>query len=246
MDKLIDLVLLNDINLRNLFCKQEILTQNIKYYSDNQLSDMYDHNFYYVNNIDLDSLNYIENRSKDTNFIKIVTDKDNLLLDKYEHGEIIVMCKENYNEFSFVENNKLTFKNLKCDDILNDILDIELRHYGKQYGESFTKRKLYRYYDVIKNNSDLNMFGAYIDNKLVGYCYAYMNSGVVAIDDLLVDEQYRNQRIASTLIKYICNLYKVPMYLHADNDDTPKYLYEKLGFVVLDQKHEYFRIKNEI
>jgi len=245
MENLNKQILLNDASLRDLFCKSEEISKDITYYHDDDLTDMYDHNFYVVKQIEKEHLDIIEEHSKDKKHIKIISDNETSL-DNYEHGHIITMCKQDYDDFHFEENKNLVFKDLKNNDIFNDILNIEIKHYGKSYGESFTTRKLYRFSYAIKANDNLNMIGAYLDNKLVGYCYAYANNGVVAIDDLLVDEEYRNLRIASTLIKHICNLYKSPMYLHADFDDTPKFLYKKLGFVVVDYQYEYLRIKNGI
>ena len=49
----------------------------------------------------------------------------------------------------------------------------------------------------------MDYHGAYLENKLVGYCYTYSTNGCTCMDGLNVDMDYRHQYIATTLIKGI-------------------------------------------
>ena len=73
----------------------------------------------------------------------------------------------------------------------------ELKYYGPLYGDDFT----------VRNNRNLReqltYLGAYLGGKLVGDCYIFASDGYVCMDGLLVDEDFRHQYIAMTLMKHI-------------------------------------------
>ena len=115
-----------------------------------------------------------------------------------------------------------------------DIIAIELKHFGQMYGEDFTVRNADELFEF------LDFRGAYIDGKLVGPYYFYSSNGFTCIDGLIVDEDYRNRYVATTLLKHAVNEAAGDVvFLHADEDDTPKEMYEKLGFREVDRLYEY-------
>ena len=67
----------------------------------------------------------------------------------------------------------------------------------------------------------LNYFTTYINGELVGDHYSYYYN-VLAIDGLLVNEEFRHKGIATSKLEYVVLYYKCPIYLHADNDETTK------------------------
>lgn len=88
----------------------------------------------------------------------------------------------------------------------------------------------------------LAYLGAYLGGKLVGDCYIFASDGYVCMDGLLVDEDFRHQYIAMTLMKHIAEKAQERgeiLYLHADSEDTPKELYAKMGFQAVDKLYEY-------
>ena len=104
------------------------------------------------------------------------------------------------------------------------------------YGNDFT----------VRNNRNLRekltYLGAYLGGKLVGDCYIFASDGYVCMDGLLVDEDFRHQYIAMTLMKHIAEKAQERgeiLYLHADSEDTPKELYAKMGFQAVDKLYEY-------
>ncbi|MCC2182664.1 GNAT family N-acetyltransferase [Faecalibacterium longum] len=112
----------------------------------------------------------------------------------------------------------------------------ELKYYGPLYGEDFT----------VRNNrhlrEKLTYLGAYLGGKLAGDCYIFASDGYVCMDSLLIDEAFRHQYIATTLVKHIAEKAQERgeiLYLHADSEDTPKELYAKMGFQAVDKLYEY-------
>ena len=251
-DRLIDDVLENEQSLIDLFSFCTLLDEN-KYalrYSDDLLKDMYDHNFTsVVGRVDealLYKINEYKN-SRNESHTKITSlSKEEFLLEKgFEEGLLLTMVKEDFASWPKEIDSNLIFKNQKENDIENDVLKLELFEYGNVYGEDFTSRKISRYMTKAKEKDNgLNYFAAYINGELVGYLYSYYNHNVVAIDGLLVKKEFRHKGIATSLLEYVALYYKCPIYLHADNDETPKEMYEKLGFVTIEKTYEYLLLDN--
>ena len=120
--------------------------------------------------------------------------------------------------------------------------------YQKERGDTFLKLEGYEPLAdfTVRNNRNLRekltYLGAYLGGKLVGDCYFFASDGYVCMDGLLVDEDFRHQYIAMTLMKHIAEKAQERgeiLYLHADSEDTPKELYAKMGFQAVDKLYEY-------
>ena len=228
----------------NLFLKEEKINDNIIRYFDDNLSDMYDHNFFEVkdsfNNEVLNNLiNYQINNN--SNFIKIVSNKELVLDNTFDFDIILSLIKDD--EFITKENKLLSFSNIKDSSIYaKNIFNIEKRYYGKRFGYDFCTNKMNRYLEkALNKNTKLNYYVALINNEVIGYCYSFFSNNIVMIDDLLVIKKYRNSYVASNLIEYIYDTYKCPLLLHASDFDTPKNMYFKLGFKEVHKEYEYFK-----
>ena len=111
---------------------------------------------------------------------------------------------------------------------------LEVRHYGPVYGEDFTRCNLRRLFGA------LTYHGAYLDGRLAGMCYTFEHEGCVCLDGLLTDETCRGQGVATTLLRRLAKQNEGKLlFLHADADDTPRRMYEKLGFCETDKLYEY-------
>ena len=117
---------------------------------------------------------------------------------------------------------------------LSEAMALEVKHYGAVYGEDFTRRNLRRLC------GKLYYHGAYLGGALAGMCYTFEYGGCVCLDGLLTDEAYRGQYVATTLLRDLAQRNEGKLlFLHADADDTPRQMYEKLGFRVTDTLYEY-------
>ena len=115
-----------------------------------------------------------------------------------------------------------------------DIMEIERKHFGPVYGEDFTLRNADHLYEY------MDFRGAYLGEKLVGSYYFYSTDGYTCVDGLIVDADYRGRYIATTLLKHaVREAAGNVVFLHADKDDTPKEMYEKMGFREVDRLYEY-------
>ena len=63
---------------------------------------------------------------------------------------------------------------------------------------------------------------------------------MTCIDGLLVGNEYRNQYVATSLMAHIRETYPdAQLMLHAELDDSPKDMYLKMGFEIVDKLYEY-------
>ena len=128
---------------------------------------------------------------------------------------------------------------IQFDSIEDDILNIYLKNYQEDYGETFIKQFVSTFCQKAKNDHRLHYLGAYLNNEICGYCYYFDDGNYKVIDGLTVNQEVRHQYIASSLISYIIKTSNSIIYLHADDDDTPKIMYEKMGFKPIDVLYEY-------
>lgn len=113
---------------------------------------------------------------------------------------------------------------------------LEVRAFGDLWGEDFCRRNIRRLYDK------LDYHGAYLGDTLAGACYSFRFDGCTCIDGLVVDAAFRKQYVATTLLQAVAAAHQnETVFLHADAQDTPKTMYEKLGFRVTDRLYEYLR-----
>ena len=243
-------VLKNEYDFNALFTTKQVADTYIRFFDD-KLPDMYDHNFTEVfNDLSPEDFSKIKTISEERkeNHIKIVSFNRLKVLSilGYEHSVILTMAADTIQPKPLKIPN-ITYKNLKdSPELINDFLKLISKYDAPLYGADFVAREMYRYFLVAKEENGFNYFGCYQDNKLIAVCYGFNSNGVTGLDGLLVDESYRHKNIASNLVKYIQQYYQnCPIYLHTDDEDTPKYLYQNIGFKTLYQKHVYLLLKNK-
>ena len=215
-----------------LFSVRRSFSEHLKRWEDNELPDKYDHNCF----------EYSAQPSRE--------EFERALAFQRERGDTFIKLEGDFpleNDFGLTQGITLTMQLAGSADgwVVNDeieikeprykdLKEIELKHFGPVYGENFTVRNMDHMYEY------LDYRGAYIGEKLVGAYYFYSADGFTCVDGLIVDEDYRHRHIAVTLLKHaVSEAAGNVVFLHADEDDTPKKLYEKLGFQAVDRLYEY-------
>lgn len=221
-----------------LFSKPKPFSPHLTKWEDNTLPDKYDHNsFVYCGQPSEEewqrALQY--QRDRGDSFIKLEGDEPLSHSFGLEQGICLTMA------FSGSPSNWKTNKNLIFKKpTIKELETIEIKHYGESYGVDFCRRNIQRLY------GKLHYIGAYFDEKPVGIVYYYAENGYACFDGLLVDRDYRQQAIGTSLIAEIAR--RVPehvLILHADADDTPKEMYEKMGFQEVARQYEYLGMEIE-
>lgn len=224
------------------FAKKFKFSKNLIKYQDDVIFDMHDHNYFYIkSDVSIDAIRKAIDYQKDNkrDYIKLYSNKklkkpivEELRLE--DNTYISMLYKGNINKLK--TNDKVVIKDIK----LKDLNEIELKHYEKDYGRAFILKKNKAYLKKCKETDNLKYYGAYINDKIVGACYAYTYKGITCFDGLIVDNRRRRRHIASTLIKHIIENSERTM-LHADLDGQPYKMYLKMGFKVVAKNYEYFR-----
>ena len=215
-----------------LFSVRRSFSEHLKRWEDNELPDKYDHNcFVYSAQPTREefekALDY--QRERGDSFIKLEGDfplKDDFGLSP---GVTLTMQLSGSTD-DWILNDEVEIRKPRY----KDIIEIERKHFGPVYGEDFSVRNADHLFEY------LDFRGAYTGEKLVGAYYFSSSYGYTCVDGLIVDEDYRNRHIATTLLKHaVDEAAGNVVFLHADAVDTPRTMYEKLGFRVVDRRYEY-------
>ena len=224
--------------MARMFSISRPFSDHLTKWEDDALPDKYDHNcFEYSAQPSADEFQraLAYQRKKKANFIKL--EGDFALTDMFglDAGVTLTMVLQE-TRTAWKINDALQFHTPS----FSDLEALEVKHYGPVYGEDFSHRNIRRL------NEKLDYIGAYTDNRLAGACYIFRtkpsrsHNHLTCIDGILVDTDYRNRYIATSLIAHVRQLYAEDMiFLHADEEDTPKDMYCKMGFAVVDKLYEY-------
>ena len=215
-----------------IFSVRRSFSKHLKRWEDNELPDKYDHNcFEYSAQPSQEeferALNY--QRERGDTFIKL--EGNFPLVDDFGLSSGVTLTMQltgPADSWSVNEGIEIREPGFK------DIKEIELKHFGPVYGEDFTVRNAGHLFEYLDHR------GAYVGEKLVGAYYFYSSNGYTCVDGLIVDEDWRHRNIATTLLKHaVSEAAGNTVFLHADQDDTPREMYEKLGFREVDRLYEY-------
>lgn len=106
-------------------------------------------------------------------------------------------------------------------------------------------------YDLksILNSSIHYLYGYYINNELVGFIHFIKSYETLDLLDLVVDERFRNQGVASSLLEYsflqISNINRILLEVKESNKEAYN-LYKKFGFNEIYIRKKYYGSENAI
>lgn len=118
------------------------------------------------------------------------------------------------------------------------ILDIDrIIELGKLINNDFDK--LNNISELISND---NIFGYYLDDKLVGFIVINKCYEVIDLLYIVVDKLYRNKSIGSMLMEYMINTFdyeRIMLEVRCDNVYAIK-LYKKYNFKIINIRKNYY------
>ena len=239
-------------SFKQLFSQKRAFSEHLEKWQDDELYDMYDHNQFVslsdkINQCDFEQAIAYQ-RQLGRGFLKLDTREklDEALIERFSLDEC---CTETM----LLRNKKENIEAWKCNPdvviydsasngVLSDLLSIEIETFASDYGEDFIRRRDARYVKKAMETLGFHYYVAYLEGKPAGSCYAYAAGGYVVLDALVVRESFRKRYVATTLMKHIASQFKEDMFLHADSDDTPKEMYEKMEFETVDRLYEYVKM----
>ena len=155
----------------------------------------------------------------------------------FEEDITYVMALLQNNSSFWKENSEIVIRDIQTSDIRADLLDVS--DVPEQY-RAAAYRNMQLVLDATRVDPNYHWLCAYKEGNRVGSVYALYHQGFVEMDDLWVEEEYRNQYIATTLMKYIVNLCGGTVYLHASASATPKDMYARMGFEIVETLYDYY------
>ncbi len=246
---ILDQIRKNEAAFDLIFSEEYRFSEHLYKQSDAKLPDMYHHNAFITDGIPTEEeLTAAERLQKENGqkffLIKSKEPLPSVLIRQFGLEEDItdtMLLQEHYFE-KWKCNPSVIVIDRKDSDIENDILSTELKNYGSAYGVDFVKRKMRRYLEMSEKYDGFHYFGAYIDDIIAGACYAFCTENVICIDGLVVNKEFRKQYVATTLLSHIVKTLGDKIFLHADANDTPKHIYERMGFHTIESMYEYLKI----
>jgi len=238
------------------FCKCCEDEQIIRY-RDSQLTDMYDHNFTFIKKaLSKDALQQVireeieQNLHENKDFCKITMDvlPDEKCLEVLDRKLEI----EHYGKYAYISMKSPEWKTtdacqiLKMTDpsMIEDLASMDLIHDSGSSGEDFCNRRARRRGEVYLSEIPLDSYICYFNGIPVGNCDLFLHNSTAKIEDFAVLPEYQRRGIGTTILKHMIDtaLMKsaATIYLIADEDDTAKEMYLKLGFVKIADSYALF------
>ena len=136
--------------------------------------------------------------------------------------------------FSWKEVENCEIKEISDENMIDELVKIELAENNGRAPEDFCVRRVQRMGKVYIGKNSCKAYMCYYNGIPVGYCELIIDDKTAKIENLLVDPKYQRKGIGTTILKYLVNKAILEgaeiVYLNADEEDTPKDMYLKLGF----------------
>ncbi len=233
-------------DFRRLFSREAPFSPHLFQWRDDELPDMYDHNAFVARGAPTaDELTAAEalQKARGLDFLKLESRErlEPAQVGRFRLAESVTLAMALIagDPRLWTRNPRVEIRDLKDADLEADLLAVEEQNYGDACGADFIRRKLRRYADMVRRSDGFHYFGAYRDGRIEGACHAFCSGGWVELDGLVVNGDARKQYVATTLLAEAVGRLGGRAFLHADAEDTPRFLYERLGFRAVDTLFEY-------
>lgn len=228
----------------------------IRFY-DNQLNDMYYHNYTYIKNTKTET--DLKSIIEDEIFLRLSNEADfcNIVLNPN-----ISSCKlcnfaikpdistNGYYSFNISEFSQMDelsgceIKKVSNQEMIEDILYCDLQHDEETLGKEFCRRRSYRRGKVYTSDKGVNSYVCYHNGDIIGNCDLFMYKGVAKIEDFAVISRHQRKGYGTTILKELIRIAIKEdchtIYLVADEDDTAKEMYYKIGFNKIGESTDLF------
>lgn len=216
-----------------MFAKTEEHNNYIKVYDSIQ-PDKYYHNFYELKNDDDLLLSELINKNEGIICFK----SNNPIKYKFQNRENNIYMHSCIRGIKSLKGSVGVVKELT--DNNSEEVEEFLYNDGLEYGEGYAKSNAKRLVEL-RNYKNMKAFVIYEDKKVIGYVHTFIYHDFAKIEDFFILDEYQRKGYGSTLfinaVNYLKNNGVNDICLVADNEDTPKQMYEKMGFVKVG---EYF------
>jgi ribosomal-protein-alanine N-acetyltransferase len=113
---------------------------------------------------------------------------------------------------------------------------------SKEYGEKYAKDNALKHASVALDLKKTNWYFVFDDKKPVGFICSFIYKDACKLEDFVLLDEYQHKGYGSALFSYVLNELKEKgihdIYLTADLEDTPKVMYERMGFTLVGKRYQ--------
>ncbi len=243
--KTLDKIRVCEDHWRELFAEKKPFNDCLDRWYNSKLMDQYTTNaFFPIKTVTENALDEAFEYQKDLGFLQLMCREplDKALIDKFQLKEnvVLTMALTSGNHLEWQENKNISIVDIQDKNISDDIIAFQVAQ--EDMDGDYPLRAIKQDMKAAAIHKEYHWLAAYHNGEVVAICHALCYSDCVEIDDLVVAPSVRKQYIATTMLKYIAENFVGQLYLHADEDDTPREIYSRLGFEIVDRCWEYRRL----
>lgn len=209
-------------------------------YEDELLPDMYKHNFlavrksvapHRIERLIGQALSEAKNKKKDFLRIEMLCGQEYPGAVKEHLGAYQYPLDE---EPVWVTRNDCEIKKIETPVMVEQLAELDLAHDRVRCGEDFCLRRARRRGQVYMSEKSCDSYLCYQNGIPVGNCDLFLSGDTAKIEDFAVLPDFQHQGIGTTLLYSMISTAKTAgakiIYLCADEEDSPREMYLKLGF----------------
>lgn len=217
------------------FCKKEVHKDYI-YYHDDELKSKYYHNYYVCDN--------------DDSIMEALYPRDGFVQFELKHpytGKLKFRYHENEVEYhstiygiQILRDTEYKVKKVEESDReeLTRILYLDSKIYGEEYAKANSKREVGVALDLKKTD----WYFVYDKEKPVGFICSFLYNDAAKLEDFCILDEYQKKGYGQALFRFVLEDLKKrnihDIYLTADLEDTPKLMYERMGFMEVGRSYK--------
>ncbi|HEY5584535.1 MAG TPA: GNAT family N-acetyltransferase [Ruminiclostridium sp.] len=230
---------------------------NIIRFRDNNIPDMYYHNFTLIKDILTDeALNdlIIEEKKLERHENKgyIQLESNFSINDKAFCSDEIKPTISKYYYMSIPTSHhrflkakeQCDVKEAITDEIMKDGIRVDILANSAAMGEEFATKRIHRKVQIYNSSEDLRFFVCYNNGTPVGNCELFIKDNVAKIEDFDILEKYQRNGFGTAVLKHLLQqaeqLGAEIAYVVTDSEDTAQDMYVKCGFTLIGEKFPIF------
>ena len=238
-----------DSAMVNFFCETQE-HENFTRFRDNKFTLMYAHNFTKIKNVNDETPQLIEseiannkNEGKDYCLIRLPNDAPVPKTSQTPSVDVNGIYTAKASSLVNMKTNQ-AFSIAKVDsqEMLKDVLRLSLEESEEDYGADFCNGRTKRYGEAYLSDKGVDCYLCYVDEAAIGRCELFAYGDLAYIEDFYISPSHQRKGYGTTmfmeLVKNAMEKGVTTIYLLADEEDTPKEMYKKMGFEKISQYTE--------
>ncbi|MCL2854996.1 MAG: GNAT family N-acetyltransferase [Defluviitaleaceae bacterium] len=218
---------------------------------DGLIPDMYYHNYTWLKKADAGLINSEIARKADFCMVHFHIPFDRNIIGELTHKpDVSVMGYYVFDTTQAFDAKNCHISKVDKAEMMDGLLYLDLGEDGADLGEDFCRRRVERRSKVYLAPGGVDSYLCYENGEVIGKCDLLIHNHTAKIEDFVVDKKHQRKGFGTAILKNIIDIAvkagATTIYLATDEDDTPKQMYQKLGFVKAHECTEFLFRFNEV